>query len=188
MKNQKWTPGRLEGDLRSGKGIVMKIIRPIILLSFLLALVVSWGCSNDGKVDDQLPKPSPPAAASSDWLEYGRSNKGDVYSYNKTSIKQRTADVLQVWEKKIISDKSREEDIEYYRSQRLSTKGYEKLSYKLILQEIDCKKKTYRILSIIEYDTDDHVLDSLSFDKPDWGSITPGSVIDALRGKVCKKQ
>jgi len=54
------------------------------------------------------------------------------------------------------------------------------------LSEIDCKKKTERILSVTLYDTDGNVLFSRNYDKREWSYVIPDSRGDILLKKVCK--
>ena len=49
----------------------MKSMKPIVILSVLLVLVLE----------------NPVLGAN--WVEYGKSKKGDVYSYNKSSVKNK---------------------------------------------------------------------------------------------------
>lgn len=68
----------------------------------------------------------------------------------------------------------------------ISTKGDDKLSEEWGLSEIDCKKKTERILSVTLYDTDGNVLFSRNYDKREWSYVIPDSRGDILLKKVCK--
>jgi hypothetical protein len=126
-----------------------------------------------------------PVDGSDDWVEYGE-NDGGSFLYSKVNIK-RTEDTVQVWEKMVLSDKGRESEIEERRRRgKGATEGYDKLSYILSLDEIDCKKELTKTLSLTYYNTDDVVLARYSFEKPDSIPIPPGSVRDALRKIVCK--
>jgi len=148
----------------------MKTVYSVIFLSFLIIFpLVTTVNGND------------------DWVIYETSYGGDVYSYSKVSIKPKTKDMVQVWSKQVYSDKSREEVIQKLMESGLFTKTeLEKLSYNVILQEIDCKEKKSRIVSIRYYDKDSNVLYSSAVEKIIWTYIIPDTVTDILRKKVCK--
>lgn len=146
----------------------MKIVNSLMLLIFLI--ITLWVSPVFG----------------SDWVKYGKTNLG-VHSYNKARIKHRTKDIVQVWNRVVFSsDEGRENYIQIIGKQGLSTEGYESLSYYLNLHEIDCKKGTYRPLSMTDYDTEGNVLFSETSDKSKWDYILPGSIMDSLRKEVCK--
>ena len=148
----------------------MKTINSVIFLSFLIILLLVTSVNG-----------------SSDWVEYERSNTGDVLLYNKVTVKHRTKDIVQVWYKLVYSDEGREERIQQLKNRGfLITEDWDRLSYRLALKEIDCKLEMSRFLSVIFYDTGGRVLSSDSYDKPNWDYMVPGSMIDILRKKVCK--
>lgn len=148
----------------------MKPVHSVIFLPFLIILLLVTSV----------------IGGSDEWVEYGRSTKGDIFLYNKVSIKHVTKDIVQVWGKDVFSDEGRETYIQYMRKKGHSTEGLDKLSQSLTLLEIDCKKKRYWSLSMTEYDKDGNVLESSSTDKPDWSYVVPDSRMDKLRKKVCK--
>jgi hypothetical protein len=64
-------------------------------------------------------------------------------------------------------------------------KGYEKLSYIIRLQEIDCKDEKMRLLSVTYYSREGEVLKTLEQESA-WHSITPGSIDQKLYQRVCQ--
>lgn len=122
----------------------------------------------------------------SDWVEYWRSDKGNVFSYNKVSIKHRTTDIVQVRNKIVFSVEGKEEFIQQRKNGGFWTKRDDKTSHILSLHEIDCKKKMYQILSYNRYNTVGNVLESIPVDEENWNYIPPDSMIDILRKIVCK--
>lgn len=148
----------------------MKTVYSVIFLSFLFIILLVT-----------------PVKGSSDWVEYERSNTGNIFLYNKVSVKHRTKDIVQVWYKLVYSDEGREECIQQLKNRGFLIKEeWDRLSHRLVLKEIDCKNEMSRFLSVIFYDTDGSVLESKSFDKRDWGYIVPNSNMDILRKTVCK--
>jgi len=149
----------------------MKTVYSVIFLPFLIILLLVTSVNGYD-----------------DWLIYDTSNEGDIYLYNKVSINHRTKDILQVWCKQVYSDKSREDYIQVMTKSGSFTKTeLEKLSFVIILQEIDCKGKKHRILSMTGYDEGGKTLYSGSDDKEKWRYIIPDSRDDELRKKVCPK-
>jgi len=144
----------------------MKKITSVISLSFLVPfLLVTTVMGSD------------------DWVEYGRMESIGIYLYNKDSIKHPTNDMVQVTNKLVLSDKGRELLIKMRRS---SSEKFEKSSYMTTKYNIYCKKDLRSILSITVYDKNGHVLSDDSNREPIWGSITPDTMDDKLRKKVCK--
>ena len=112
---------------------------------------------------------------------------GNDVSYKMENIQNNGGKyIVQVWEKRVYSDKGREEIIQDMTKKGLSTEGWDKLSDKKILSEEDCKKHRYRFLSQTFYDSDGKVLFSHSYDKQEWVYIVPDSKFDSFRKEVCK--
>ena len=148
------------------KGIDMKKISSIISLLFLiLFLLVS--CEK----------------SSSDWVKYWNNTDGNVFSYKKVNIKNNY--MVQVWVKRIFSDKYLDKQIQELTQKGLSTEGIPSEQKDLI--ETDCKKQSYRRLSTITYDKDGKVLSSEDYDNSKWIHIVPDSENDILLKEVCKQ-
>jgi len=122
----------------------------------------------------------------SDWVVYWSYNYGNVYSYDRVSIKHRTKNIVQVFGKMDYSYESKEREIQRRINDGVSTKGYDKLSHNVSLIEIDCKKRKVNYLLGIEYDTDGNILSKFSSERTKWFEIVPDTVMDTLREKVCK--
>ena len=161
----------------------MKTIGSVITLSFLIiVLFVTPVIGSDWLLEyNRGNHYETPVIGSNVWKVFQMDNNDNVFSYNTVSIKRQTKNVVQVWEKIVYSEKGREKH-----NQEITKKGYDKLSHSLDLVEIDCKKEMSRFLSITDYDKDGLVLNSLSFDKPEWDHIIPDTTMDTLRKKVCE--
>ena len=146
-------------------------IMSLVIVGVIFVLMASIGYSEE--------------KSSSDWVVYGEKNDG-VYSYKKVNIEKDGGNhKVQIWNKKVFSNKGREQEIQNRKESELPTKGYDKLSRNLDLIEIDCKKRMKQLLSIISYDTDDKVLYSADI-KREWQYIVPDSLSDFLRKQVCE--
>lgn len=148
----------------------MKTIYSVIFLPFLIIILFVT-----------------PVTGSEDWVKYGRSNKKDILSYDKNSIKHTKKDIVQVRTKVDFSKEGRKTYLQFRINQRVSTKIIDKFSYYVDLQEIDCKNKMFRILSTTYYDTDGNLLETNSDDKQYFMNIPDGTVMNILQKKVCKK-
>jgi hypothetical protein len=148
----------------------MKTINSVIFLSVLIFLLLVT-----------------PVIGSSDWVYYGTDSDGSVLLYKEVNIEKNGGKFkIQVWGKRVFSDKGREEYIKFMKEIGSWNEGYNKISHTMFLSELDCKKRTYRYLSSFGYDTDNKVLFSFSQDELKLNSIVPDSEMDSLRKKVCK--
>jgi hypothetical protein len=124
-------------------------------------------------------------------VKYKNDNDGNVYSYNKGNIKKESRNntvQVQVWGKQVYSDVGRTIELQSRIKDGLSIEGYDKLSSKTCMYEIDCKKQSISILSISHYDKEGKVLysDGDTSEKK-WFDIKPDSTGDALQKEVCPK-
>lgn len=128
----------------------MKALRTIIFLPVLFVLILSN------------------ALWSANWVEYDASSKGDVYSYNKSSVKLVTADIIQVWQR-----------YDFARA----VKGVKSTT---VLRQIDCQLNRSKVLSVIDYDLYGGVLHNNTNEDTDWKDIPPNSRLDELRKILCE--
>lgn len=150
----------------------MKKISSTISLSFLVLLLLVSNVNS-----------------SSDWVRYLVDQDGNVHSYKKENIKKNGEKyIVQVWDKKVYSEKSKGKEIQLRIEYRLPVEGYDRLSNEKILTEIDCKKKRKRVQSIIQYDTSGKILYSIEIDKSGWHNIIFYSTDEALLKKICSNK
>lgn len=150
----------------------MKTIKTVISLSFVILFFVA-GCEK----------------SSSDWVKYKNDSDGNVYSYCKANIKNDIANNrVQVWAKQVYSGEGRTIELQSRIKDGLSVEGYGKLSSKTCLYEIDCRKNSIRVLSIIHYGKGDKVLYSGGdAEEKKWFDIKSDSTSGALFKEVCPK-
>jgi hypothetical protein len=152
------------------KGIDMKKFGSVIILSFFVLLLLVC-CEK----------------SSSDWVPCQYDHEGNVSSYRKGNIQKEDGNyIVQVSVKEVYSDKGREKFIQTMTENRISTKEYDKLLYRIYLNEIDCKNKKMKILSINNYDTNGKVFGSRNYPEGEWEHIAPDSHRDTLRKNVCQ--
>lgn len=150
----------------------MKAIR-LIISSSLMILFLFAGCEN----------------GSSDWVKYKDDIEGNIYLYKKVKIgNNSTNQMVQVWGKQVYSDKGKEKELQSRTKDELSIKGYDNLSSKKCLYEIDCRKNRIRMLSIIHYGKGEKVLYSGgNAEEKKWFDIKPDSTSGTLSKEVCPK-
>ena len=91
-----------------------------------------------------------------------------LYSYNKKIIRV-SKNIVRVWGK-VIND----------------TYDDEYKSYSIVLNEIDCKKKTMKLIKGTKYKMDGSVIQRIGFPDTKPESIIPDSIGESLYNQVCK--
>jgi hypothetical protein len=151
------------------RGEMMKKISSVICLSFIVILLFVTS-----------------VLGSSDWMKYEVDNEGNVHFYKEGSIDKEGGNyIVQVWDKWVYSDKGREIYIQLLRKRGRSSEEYDKMSYDIVLREIDCKKNRNRTMDTFIYDMDNKLIDSSSNKKLEWNYMVPNSIGDSFRKKVC---
>ena len=153
---------------------MMKKINSVIFLS-VLVLFLLIGCVSSSS---NLVK----SGDDNDWVINYTDMNNDVISYK---VEKRIKDVVQVWGRRVFSDEGRKEFIQDRIDNRLSIEGMDKLDHFNTLYEINCDKKTDRVLSVVSYDTDGKVISS-SVVETKWEYIVPNSIGDSFLKIVCK--
>ena len=128
----------------------MKSIKAVVLLSFMLVLL--------------LENP----VLSANWVEYAKTKKGDVYSYNQSNVKNVSGDIRQCWERYDFAS---------------VINGVKSTT---VLRQIDCKERTSRIISVIDYDIYGGVLHSNANYQSEWRDIPSDEKLEVLRKILCE--
>ena len=125
--------------------------------------------------------------SSSDWVQYKTDKDGNVYSYNKGSIKADSANnSVQVLAREIYSDVGKTIELQSRIKDGLSVEKYGDFSCKTCLYEIDCGKNSIAILTINHFDKDNKVIYAGGEAKEKkWFDIQPDSTADALKKEIC---
>jgi hypothetical protein len=127
--------------------------------------------------------------SSYDWVNYGKDKDGNIRSYAKLKTEIEGGQyIVQVWDKKVYSDKGKEKEIQYRIQEGFSNEGYDKISTHEILWEINCKEPMTRLLRISDYDTNGETLRNFNLNvdnESKWDDVISGSQAEFLREKVC---
>lgn len=115
-----------------------------------------------------------------DWEILSSDDAGDTFLYDKGGITRTSDNHLKVWTKVLYSEKSILKKVEKFGEKFVN------LSYELTLQDIDCKNKKQRFLSIIDYSKDGGVIYSGNEPNAGWNFVPPESLMEDLYRKVCK--
>jgi hypothetical protein len=113
-----------------------------------------------------------------DWKLYD-SNEDFLSYYDAQRITRPSKNIVRVWTKLDYTEKG-----VLGRVGKLGKK-FENLSHSINLSEINCVKKTRRLLSRTDYDNKGDVI--ISSPSPlEWTFIIPGSMAESLYKEVCK--
>jgi hypothetical protein len=114
---------------------------------------------------------------------------GTAHFYDSESIVV-SGNIVKVWKKLICSERDKQDYIKNLKRNKLNVRGYEKLDHTLSLVKIDCFKKKYQILEVIDYASDGSVLESVDIPEflAEWSSIPPNSMIERLFEEVCETE
>jgi len=142
----------------------MKNLTKLIIFLSVGCLMAFWGCQ---------PSQGP-------WVELDQPDTlGGISSYNKTEIK-KSGGRIQVNVRTVYYGESRD----YITN--LFGKKYEKFAYVINLEELNCAKKEFQILSTALYDTRHQLLHTQNYESENWEEIPSGSDIAELAQAVCK--
>lgn len=125
-----------------------------------------------------------PGAEGADWILYGEGNDGSFF-YDRQGMRQVQGKVRQVWIKKVLTP----EGTRNYKKKYPAVKGAEKISADMLLIEVDCSKKQFRMLKGTSYDSSGHEVTSFDYVKTGamhWEMIGAESSAAALSEAVCK--
>jgi len=124
-----------------------------------------------------------------EWPHVGSTRYSLVY-YGAKTIKRTNGNVIRVWTKTTLKDRSDETKSEFLRSrqtQGLRIYGYENFSHSLELGEYHCTRSEGRLLSRVDYDVKGNVIDSASYRNPPWDYIVPNSIGESILKVICGK-
>jgi|GEM_PF-2095709 len=121
------------------------------------------------------------------WTYLGFTGSGNAIFFYIENINQN---IVKVWEKEIYSERGKQDFIINLKNLNLNVRKYEKLDQSLTLLKIDCFKKKYQVLEVIDYASDGSVLDRVDLPEflSEWSSIPPNSVIEGLFEEVCETE
>jgi len=123
-------------------------------------------------------------AWAADWIYYAPMSTGHMY-YDKSSIKKVNKNIIRVWTKTIFIENGKKQYFSFLKSIGKAPDNPDMLNYQLVLVEIDCVNKKYRISSLSIYDEKDSILASLPKPSDQWIDIPPNTQMEILKNEVC---
>ena len=113
------------------------------------------------------------------WKRFtGKQLDGGYFAYDQESVCRVSSTTLLVWEKKI-----------FPAEEKLKARKKKENPIKMRLWEINCKKRTGKLLSIKVFDQDENLLSSLNTAEPNNPElIPPHSMGEALYNILCSKR
>lgn len=159
------------------------------IISFSLLVLLLTGCLGSSSNPVKSVSDAYGNIAPLTWIKFGSDDGGNVYFYEKGNLETDDGNrIVSVWEKNILSDKTREDYIQKRKEYNQSIEGWEKLSEIKNLTKIDCIKQAYKTSSIMFCDKNGKVLDYINFSerKRDWKNVYPDSRVEKLMKEVCK--
>ena len=139
-----------------------------VVLIIIFFFVV--GCQTPVKKDEY--------SKGADWKYFAYKENFLVY-YDTQTITRLSKNIVRVWVKYSYTKKG-----VLYHMWNFGEK-YENLSYSIYLMEIDCVEKTYRTLSLTEYDNKGITISSSTNFPLEGQMIPPESVFELLYKEVC---
>lgn len=127
-------------------------------------------------------------AEGAEWLSIGKDRVGNELFYDPDTLTKLPTGIAKVWMKGIYSVEGKKERIQERIKGKLTVENYEKLSYVLELQEINCVKREYRVTSYTDYSSDGGILHKFTVDQQPsggWEPVTPDSMGEIVDKIVC---
>jgi hypothetical protein len=125
-----------------------------------------------------------PPVHGSDWLSIGKDRLGNELLYDTDTIVKLSTGITKIWIKGIYSAEGKKERIQERIKGKLPIENYDKLSYVLELQEINCVKREYRVIAYTDYSSDGGILNK-SITELGWEPISPDSMGEIIDKIVC---
>ena len=144
-----------------------------VILALLLSIAFSFARTGDARGEDLA--------------EFGSDSLGNVFYYDRDSVKKKSGTVT-VWTATRWSDADRRKfDMVAELKKRIDCPGCERLSLKKDLLKIKCRENLMCRAAFIFYDSDGRVLYRWTGPAPgEWEVILPGTFQDVLKRTVCQ--
>ncbi len=125
-----------------------------------------------------------------EWTYYTRNDEGEHFYHPDESAKGSPG-IVRVWTQVRFTSEGRNRYIQKRQAAAFKTEGYEALSHRNVLYELNCfsKKREYSTQEVFELTKEGKTLDyARAGTYKDWQEVPPGSAIDGLFQLVCPKR
>jgi hypothetical protein len=164
-------------------------VKAILLTGILMILAVYGLMWLQGQTAQQAAV-QPVSLKNTEWTFYGSDQDGDHYHKIDTS-KTSSPGIVRIWSQIIFNEEGKKRYIETRKKVGLSIAGYENLSHRNVLYELNCfsGKKELCIQEVLELTTDGKTLDyGKAGTYKDWSEIPGGSIYEQLHKTVCPEK
>ena len=127
-------------------------------------------------------------AQGAEWLSIGKDRVGNELFYDQDALIKNPTGITKIWIKGVYSAEGRKERIQERIKGKLTVENYEKLSYALELQEINCVKREYRVMAYTDYTSDERILHKFTVEQQPsggWEPVTPDSMGEIVDKIIC---
>jgi len=127
-------------------------------------------------------------AQGAEWLSIGKDRVGNELFYDPDTLTKLPTGITKVWMKGVYSVEGKKERIQERIKSKLPVENYEKLSYVLELQEINCVKREFRVMAYTDYSSDGGILHKFTVEQQPsggWEPVTPDSMGEIVDKIVC---
>jgi hypothetical protein len=147
------------------------------LLILLLTIIISFPsiCFSEFKTIKER---------SDKWILFGKSDVG-IHYYDKSSIKIVSSKIIKVLTKVRLSKVEKNKVIQERIKNKLSTDGWEELNEQIMLNELDCVNKTYKINKLSDYNYQGTIINDLDFSNTEMEPVIPESINEGLLKITC---
>jgi hypothetical protein len=119
-------------------------------------------------------------AGAAEWIYFDTAAVGDIY-YDKSSIKKVNKNIIQVWNKDVLSKEAKTKYFSILQEIHKAPKNPSMLSYYKKLMEIDCVNRKIKDIFVIFYDEKGKIIySSPKSDSGEWNDILPNTVGEKL--------
>ncbi len=139
------------------------------------------------------PRPEPtsgPPPRVADWKQYGKDSEGDHF-YKPDPSRPTSMGIVVVWDQLVFTPEGKEQYIRKREKAGFKTEGYDRLSHRNVLYELNCfsKKREYSAQEVFELTKEGKQLDyARAGTYKDWQEVPAGSLIDQLCAIVCPER
>jgi len=157
-----------------------------MLLSGLILIIAVFAIMWIKGQAEKNPFPKAVAVQKTDWEKFASDEDGDHY-YKMDAI-EPSPGIARVWSQVVFNQEGKQHYIQKRQKVGFSIAGYDKLSLRSVLYEINCfsKKKEICIQEVFELTRDGKTLDyAKAGTYKDWTNIPPGSIYDKLYVVAC---
>jgi hypothetical protein len=131
---------------------------------------------------------SPAYGQGANWVYFSEpDDRTSKEYYDADNITVTPDNTVRVRSRRVYSDSGRAMMLMERQKAGMPPGGYENLDALLALNELSCRRKEYRIISVETYERGGRLLDSVTFEDRKWKPVPPETSIGTLFKQVCNR-